>query len=273
MKMHVSVSLASATLGEFESERTKTLPTAGCPRFYTASAVIIQKLKSNSKSALDRDCLRWSRPRNLTLLWEVSVKGEPRAEDCGATRWCGLFRKALRSQMSCRSPFSRSPARIVKRQFVRWQGAKNGGASSRRVPVWQEFGWLPWPDWLLRRYHCKRSDQASASSARKTKCRDFRRLNMFSMRESRMLGRQCQRLETLFRKWPPKQFPLALLRRRSEDCANFCVARTIRWHTPRGLNPDRFVELLIRSMVLGSHTSRVRKSKNHLEVPNPYVQP
>jgi hypothetical protein len=71
-----------------------------------------------------------------------------------------------------------------------------------------------------------------------------------------MLGRQCQRLETLFRKWPPK-FPLALRRRRSEACANLCVAND---PVAEALEPpirtDLFVELFDPDLwVLGSHMS------------------
>ena len=96
--------------------------------------------------------------------------------------------------------FFPDPARIAKRPFARCQAAKNV-ASSRRVPVWREFGLPRWPDSLLGPYRCQRSDQASESSARKTKCRDFRRSNMFLGRESRA-PRPCQRPEASFRRWP-----------------------------------------------------------------------
>jgi hypothetical protein len=146
------------------------------------------------------------------LLWEASVKAEPQADDYGATLWRGPFRKTPRSRMSCRWHSFQSPAHIAKRQFVRWQAAKNDGASSRRVPVWRNFGLRRWPDSLLRHYRCKRSGRASESSARKTKCRNFRRLNSVL---SRTPGRQCHRSQASFRRWPPNQHLLQTRERSS----------------------------------------------------------
>src|SRR5450755_884002 len=179
MRMRACVFLACTTRGESESEQVKTLPTVGCRKFYTVLDVNIQRWKSNSKSAWGRPCWKWSRTRNLTLPWEVSVTGRPRAVDYGTSPWFGHFQQALKSRESYRSHFTQSHVHTAKRLFAPLQAVQSSGALSPQAPVWQGFGRPLWPGWPLRLYRCERSHQTYAFLAKRTKCRAFRRLNLF----------------------------------------------------------------------------------------------